>query len=101
MKRKKSVLKVMDGKRKLPLANITHTTLACFFSRLRHCGEGTVQERVQSQGRTAEQPLGVVPLPLQKQLRALPHTISHALDDAASKGNVPITALGAEVPTQP
>lgn len=54
----------------------------------------------QSQEQTTEQPLGVVPLLLQKMLHALPHAISHALDNAASTENVPIPALSVEVPTQ-
>jgi len=60
-----------------------------------------VQEQGQSQEQTAEQPLGAVPPPPQKVLPALLHTISHAFDDAASTGNVPVPALGVEVPTQP
>lgn len=54
-----------------------------------------------SAGMGAEQPLGVVPPPLQKVLPALLHTISHAAGTAASTGNIPITALGVEVPVQP
>lgn len=101
MKRKKTIHFKGGRKRELPLANINHTALACYFSRLRLCRDGAVWKQGQSQEQTAGQPLGMVPTPLQKMLHAFLHATAYGLDDAASTGNVPITARGVKVPMYP